>query len=254
MQRAALPSKPFVTPFVSITGAVVPSTLVSGDLFDVVTSRSGSVTAVLLDVAGHGAAAALIASAARDNIRRTLHAGVPLGVVASNLESCLASQGDVLNAVAALGLVRFHPGARVAEVLNAGLVPISLLRPDAPPLCFPSRSPPPGLFSAREHPFDVVPLRGQGVFLLMSDGLTGGDSERASVLDVCARTSIGRAGWAAGASAPEAIAALIRENAPSIDGVLTDDATLVVASFDARPNDREPVFGLADTIRPPGVG
>jgi phosphoserine phosphatase RsbU/P len=226
VQQASLPRVPVRYRGLRVTGDVVPSGHVSGDLFDVVADQGGRASVFLLDVAGHGASAAIVASAARTSLRNTLRAGEPIENVMASLESCLRAQGDVPEATSAVAIVRFDPGGERVEVINAGLGSV---------LEFASTSAPAGLFEATRHVSEMAAIESGSLLVMTSDGLRGRDvSEDTS--PIVSRFDVSTSGTHFASSSRERVRSMILElmaafGASSDD----DDATLVLVANDDAP-------------------
>lgn len=235
VQRAALPRVPLRQRGFRVTGEVVPSGDISGDFFDVVTDAVGRLSVILVDVAGHGAPAAIVASAARMTLSNALSAGDPLDKVMESLGRCLRSQGDVPEATAALAIARFDPGGERVEVVNAGLPPLLCAQPDGPLLCFSSTSAPAGLFEGARHVTEVAAIELGSLMIMTSDGLWGRhptDDYQPLIrkFDVAGRgTAIASAGGAHMSGLILEIMAAFGASAGE------DDATLVVVANDDSP-------------------
>lgn len=222
LQRACLPRVPCALGPVSISGDVVPLAGVGGDFFDWVRDTNGSVAVALVDVAGHGVAAALVASMIRAELRACLSNALPLHVVVERVERCLADLEGEIGVTAAMGIVRLAEDGLRAEILNVGLPPIEVVA-ESGVTPFVSTSPPVGLCCQRPRmPAEVALALGDTV-LMMSDGLDpfAADTwERPQLLQQLAA----RHGAALGLSSPQEMRRLITEAAC---GPLADDATLV---------------------------
>lgn len=170
VQSSSVPPFPLVAAGLQMTGAVVPSHHMSGDVIDVVEDRDGGVSVFLLDVAGHGAAAALVSAAGRTVLRRSLLARDDLEVTCASLSEELSAQGSPLQASACLSLVRFSPLGRTAEVINAGMPPVARISQVDGVRLFSSSAGPMGLGLRRPH-IETIPVDPGDVFVVASDGL-----------------------------------------------------------------------------------
>lgn len=97
-----------------------------GDWHDVWETPSGSVLAVLGDVAGHGVAVSPTMLTLRSYVRAIAHFGEDLGELLGRIDSILATF-DREQGLAALALVNYNPTSAIMSWLNAGL-PSLLLR------------------------------------------------------------------------------------------------------------------------------
>lgn len=235
VQQASLPRVPVRFRSFRVTGEVVPSGHVSGDLFDVVADQNGRVAVFLLDVAGHGAPAAIVASAARASLRNTLRGGEPLESVMASLVTCLRAHGDVPEATAAVAIARFDGTGDRVEVVNAGLPPLLCIGPDGVVKVFSSTSAPAGLFETTRHRSVTTGIEVGSLFVLTSDGLRGGslDGDHEPLVS---RFNVAGVGTHFASASKENVRALILElmaayGASSDD----DDATLVLIANDDAP-------------------
>lgn len=123
VQEAQLPQVPVVASGWTVTGAVVPSGKIGGDLFDIVVESDGRVICFLLDVSGHGTASALVAAETRAELRNLIGAR-PLAEAFSRLNAHLARR--------ATGKFCCLAAVEAAEnkltIVNAGLPPVVVMR------------------------------------------------------------------------------------------------------------------------------
>lgn len=234
VQRAALPHVPVRRKGFMATGEVVPSGHVSGDVFDVVIDAQGRLSAFLLDVAGHGASAAIVASAARVTLCHELAAGASLEATMASLVDCLRAQGDVLEATAAIAIARFNAAGNHVEVVNAGLPPVLCLGPGGSVRPFPSTSAPAGLFESTKHVVASAPVELCSLLTMASDGLTGKSLTTEELAPLIER--LGRHGTLMASASREQLRGLIVE-LMALFGASSDedDATLVVVANDDAP-------------------
>jgi sigma-B regulation protein RsbU (phosphoserine phosphatase) len=234
VQQASLPRVPVRIRSFRVTGEVVPSGHVSGDLFDVVADQTGRVTVFLLDVAGHGASAAIVASAARTTLRNTLRAGEPLESVMASLVACLRAHGDVLEATAAVAIVRFDVNGDEVEVVNAGLPPLLCIGPMGAVRAFTSTSAPAGLFETTRHVTETARIDTGSLFILTSDGLRGGRLDEDNE-ELVSRFDVAERGTHFASASKENVHALILELMAAYGASDEDDATLVLVANDDAP-------------------
>jgi CheY-like chemotaxis protein len=229
-QRAALPTLPFVHGSVRASGGLVPSELMSGDLVDVVPGRDGAATALLVDVAGHGSTAALLASSLVATMREALlsHDRIEDAVFAGDryLRAC---RRDLVAAMASVGVVRIEPRARRLLVLNAGLPPIGVFFAGARPRFAHSSARPLGMGGAQARQPLCVELRDDVWVAIASDGATAGELDEDAVGALLARAS--HAGPLLSDAPPDAIETLLREHLGVMSGQFpADDAALLLVS------------------------
>lgn len=166
VQLAQIPSFPTARGGVWITGSVTPSGHVGGDLVDVVDLDDGSSVAVLVDVAGHGIGAALVASAIRSELRFLLTSH-PIDRAILELGRRLLADGSRHVCVGAVQI-----RGREYAIVNAGLPPIWIGPPTAPRQVVASSGPPPGLFPGQAYEVVRGELGPKEAIVLVSDGLT----------------------------------------------------------------------------------
>ena len=234
VQQASLPRVPVRISNFRVTGEVVPSGHVSGDLFDLVADEAGRVAVFLLDVAGPGVPAAIVASAARASLRNTLRAGEPLENVMASLVTCLRAHGDVLEATAAVAIVRFDEEGNQVEVVNAGLPPLLCIGPNGDVKTFASTSAPAGLFETTRHNAVVVSIDVGSLFILTSDGLRGGNLDNDND-QIVSRFDVAERGTHFASASKENVRSLILELMTAYNASDEDDATLVLIANDDAP-------------------
>ncbi len=166
VQREQITKLPLAYPRGLITGTVVPCHHIGGDLLQVL-SEPERTTAVVIDVSGHGAAAALVASAVVTELR---------GYVATHsLSDCFASINRQISArftshyacIAALQI-----SASGATVVNAGLPPICHVRGGEVIAKIEASGAPPGLLPSTQYESVALELLPGDRLIVMSDGLT----------------------------------------------------------------------------------
>lgn len=123
VQEAQLPAVPVIANGWTVTGAVVPSGKIGGDLFDIIVESDGRVISFLLDVSGHGTASALVAAETRAEFRNLI-AGRSLAEAFARLNAHMARR--------ATGKFCCLAAVEAAEnkltIVNAGLPPVLVLR------------------------------------------------------------------------------------------------------------------------------
>lgn len=166
VQREQITKLPLTYPRGLITGAVVPCHHIGGDLLQVLSDPERT-TAVVIDVSGHGAAAALVASAVVTELR---------GYVATHsLSDCFASINRQISArftshYACIAAIQIS--ATGATVVNAGLPPICHVRDDKVIAKIEASGTPPGLLSSSQYESVELELLPGDRLIVVSDGLT----------------------------------------------------------------------------------
>ncbi len=167
VQVSQLPAFPMLRDKTWVSGHVCSSGHVGGDIIDVVTLDDGTSVSFLVDVAGHGTAAALVASSIRSELRFLL-ASSPLDEALVRLGRRLSDDGAARHAC--VGLVAMR--GLEFSIINAGLPPIWVGTPKRPRMLVTSSGPPPGLFDARGYDIQRGVLAPGEVIAVVSDGLT----------------------------------------------------------------------------------
>ncbi|NUP04844.1 MAG: fused response regulator/phosphatase [Polyangiaceae bacterium] len=167
VQRAQLPALPRRFDGAWVSGAVEPCGHVGGDLIDVTELSDGSFVATLMDVAGHGTGAALIASAIRAQLRGLL-AAHDLPEAIAMLDRWLLAESAARHVC--IGAIKMR--GRSFTMLNAGLPAIWVGGREKPRMLVPSASPPPGLFKARKYEVTQGVLEPGEIIAVVSDGVT----------------------------------------------------------------------------------
>lgn len=166
-QRAQLPTVPALWSGWRSTGVVLPSGSVGGDVFTFVHREGAATTVALVDVCGHGVAAALIAAWVSTELRAALVGrgpGEAMAILNTRLEASSASK------YAVVGLVETHPDH--VTIVNAGLPPIALMRNGNLAAQVEGTGIPPGLLPDQVYSEVVLNVEVGDVLLLVSDGLT----------------------------------------------------------------------------------
>jgi phosphoserine phosphatase RsbU/P len=239
VQRARLPAMPFASHGWAVTGGLAPSRHIGGDFFDRMEGPEGAIVVALVDISGHGLAAALVAGSVGSELR-ALAGALPLPEAIRRLNAHLARAGiDNYACVAVLVL----EGAR-ATVINAGLPPVCLVRGGRCVALVEGSGTPPGLVADADYDETVLELVPGDRLVAMSDGLTepfGGADHVSACLDSLALT----------ASGPSVVDQSFEQVTGQIRRLLernrpgeSDDATLVIAELRGVEATREPARDL----------
>jgi CheY-like chemotaxis protein len=167
VQRSLLPAMPARFGEWTATGALVPWGHVGGDAFDLLHGRDGWTIAVLIDVSGHGVAAALLAASVCSALRRL--------VQTESLVDCIAALDAQLNdgesgkyaCLAAIAL----KGDDVV-VVNAGLPPVVVIRRGQIVESVVATAAPLGLVPGGEVTTTQLQVQRGDRLVIVSDGLT----------------------------------------------------------------------------------
>jgi CheY-like chemotaxis protein len=166
-QRSQLPRMPQERPGWRISGVLIPSGEVGGDLFDVIDGPYGYPVAAIIDVSGHGVSAGMVASSVKSSLRLLLrdHA-IDDAMTQLNAHLCDEQSGHyVCAALIVLGR------AEVA-IVNAGLPPIGVVRGDAIVGKVDACGVPPGLLPGQSYVVERFPISAGDRIMVVSDGLT----------------------------------------------------------------------------------
>jgi phosphoserine phosphatase RsbU/P len=166
VQREQITALPVRYPQGVIAGTVVPCHHIGGDSLQIFTHPDHT-TAVLIDVSGHGAAAALVASAVVTELRGY--------VTTHSLASCFA----IINRQIASRwtshyacIAAIQISERGATVINAGLPPICHVRDGKIHSRIEASGTPPGLLTTAYYDAVDVDFRRGDRLVMVSDGLT----------------------------------------------------------------------------------
>jgi len=151
---------------VTVMGTTVACSHIGGDLIDVF-AHDDKTTAVLIDVSGHGAGAALTAAAVVSDLRGLLR-NHRLAEAFAILNRAMTTSRNRL--YACIGVVQL--GGNQASIINAGLPPITLLRAGRSIAQFQASGIPPGLMLESSYDTETVTIEPDDRFVMMSDGLT----------------------------------------------------------------------------------
>ena len=166
-QRAQLPDVPAEWSGWRSTGIVIPSGSIGGDVFTYVHREGAATTVALVDVCGHGIAAALIASWVSTELRTVLVGRGPAEAMALLNEKLEASNATKY---AVVGLVETHRDH--VTVVNAGLPPIALMRGGNLHAQVEGTGVPPGLLPDQTYTEVHLDVEIGDRLMLVSDGLT----------------------------------------------------------------------------------
>jgi CheY-like chemotaxis protein len=168
LQRAQLPSVPVAWQGWIADAAVEPCASVGGDLFDVIVGPDSTRVIALIDVSGHGVAAAMVASAVRAMLR-ILVSTTPFADIPSEL-NCQLLQDPNNSYYACVALVQIGPTK--IHVINAGLPPVAILAEGRVIAQVVGSGPPIGLLDEAEYEMQTFDVRPEMRIALASDGLT----------------------------------------------------------------------------------
>jgi phosphoserine phosphatase RsbU/P len=167
VQRSLLPSVPMMLDGWIATGALAPCGHIGGDAFDVIDGPNQKKIAVLLDVSGHGTAAALVAASVCSQLR-SLAATRPLSDCVDEIHARLSSTASGKYAC----MIAIEIDGPKATIINAGLPPLCLVRGGEVLALIESCRPPIGLWDADSGKATHLALERGDRLVAMTDGLT----------------------------------------------------------------------------------
>lgn len=167
VQRSRLPTMPCALPSFELSGALVSGHHVGGDAYEVMSTGDGTTVVALIDVCGHGLAAALVAVTVTSQLR-ALCSSHALTDALKVLNGQLAL--DRANKFACIAIAELH--ADHALVVNAGLPPVALIRDGVCVQRVECGGTPPGLLDGAEYQSERCELQPGDRLVFASDGLT----------------------------------------------------------------------------------
>ena len=222
VQRDQVSKLPVQFPDGTISGAMLPCTHVGGDLLQVLVGTRGTTIALVLDISGHGTAAALVAASAMAELRN-LVASHALPAALAALSARIAATGSHYACVCAIELDATH-----ITIVNAGLPPVCLIRGGALVQTVEGGGFPPGMFATAEYTAERIAWQRGDRLVVVSDGLTE-PLGLADDLGPCLRAL--QLMPASGEQSSEMIVTRIRGLLGATDQ--EDDATVMIVDFTA---------------------
>ena len=151
----------------TIMGATVSCQHIGGDVIAVLDGAPGVTIAMLIDVSGHGAAAAMVASSMTAELRELARTR-PLADCLAALNQHMTSAGaEYYACIGALAIAE-----RSVTIVNAGLPPICLIRDGRIADRVEACGVPPGLLAGSRYGSVAFTLRPGDRLVVLSDGLT----------------------------------------------------------------------------------
>ncbi len=241
VQQSQLPHVPMRWQDFRLTGAVAPSGAIGGDLFDIVPTEDGCFV-FLLDISGHGTGSALVAAETRSELRHLLSRG--------DLKSAIETLNGHL-ARRATGkyccLAAAHLTTDSANIINAGLPPVAILRGNTIRKQIWGSGFPIGMFEHSEYEVTSVRLEGGDRIILLSDGLTepfGATDDAASAIERLALWPTVDDEVPTGDALRSRIRTLTKTSAPE----LRDDATAVIVALSGTVSEHLKLQARPDAI------
>jgi sigma-B regulation protein RsbU (phosphoserine phosphatase) len=226
VQQGKLPAMPARVQRWGLAGALVPSRHIGGDLYDLMPGPEGASVLAVVDVSGHGMAAALVAASLLNQLRTLVRSHpLPAAIRALNTHLCEES-GEKYACVAVIEL-----RGDQAAVINAGLPPICLVRDGRCLTQFQGAGVPPGLVAGAEYEQQVHRLCPGDRLVVMSDGLTEPFGAADEVSPCLERIGLLDAGLQIEALTTAVLTGRIRTLLSSTGDGELDDATLLLAEL-----------------------
>lgn len=214
-----MPNAPFHHGPFSVSAETISVAGPGADLVEVTADAGGRLCTALANV--HGCTPESL-ERLRRQLRRSFEAGDPLHAVAQGLAAGL---GEARATVAVLRLSHYEG---CAEVLNVGMPPVTCVLSSGRVARYEAQSEQLCATSRAVHPYTAVSLPWDGLWLLVSDGLTFGARDAASHRALVEALGVRQLGLALAATPPAELARLMRAaagNAP-----FRRDATLVAVA------------------------
>jgi sigma-B regulation protein RsbU (phosphoserine phosphatase) len=155
-----------------VSTLVAPDQFVGGDVVDVVRISPSRWAAALLDVAGHGLAAALTAAASRAVLRDRLLASHDGAAALAGLNARLYEDSDQTGQHVAVAMLVVDEARGEVEVFNAGCPPVAAWPAEGPPALVRSSAPPAGILGELRFVPACFPLATLRRAVVVSDGVT----------------------------------------------------------------------------------
>ncbi len=241
VQQAQLPDVPLKWMDWRMTGAVAPSGAVGGDLFDLVPSEDGCFV-FLLDVSGHGTGSALVAAETRSELRHLLGRG-SLKHAVETLNTHLAKRATGKYCC----LAAAHLKERSAEIINAGLPPVAILRGNQVKKQIWGSGLPIGMFEDSEYEVLHLDLEGGDRIIMLSDGLTepfGATDDAAAAIERLALWPTVDDEVPSGEALRSRIRQVTKRSAPE----LRDDATALILVLSGTVSEHLKLLARPDAI------
>lgn len=168
VQRAMIPALPTQLGAFAVHGTVVSCQQVGGDVVALLKDAQGIPTVCMVDVSGHGVAAALVASSVVAELRLALAGGAGLAQAFAEVNRRLGDGGVSKYACVAAARLR----GRQVDMVNAGLPPLHLVRDGVALHAVSASGTPLGLWPGAEYEETTWELHPRDRLVMMSDGLT----------------------------------------------------------------------------------
>jgi phosphoserine phosphatase RsbU/P len=197
--EALMPPPETIFSTATVSALVVPCSSVGGDVVDVLRLSAHTWAAFLVDVAGHGVGAALVATSTRAILRDHLFSlKDPLVEAVSALNARLSEDMLRTQQHAAIAAILVDERSRLLFALNAGCPPIVLAMLDGSVRFVASSAPPAGLVERVEYIVESFRIDELAAVCVLSDGVTEGFGSSADSLGALRRLT----SWSSARSLP----------------------------------------------------
>ncbi|GBC80650.1 Phosphoserine phosphatase RsbU [bacterium HR09] len=157
-------------PGYAILGGNVPSRVVSGDFYQLLSSDNGC-TALVADVSGKGIGAALLAASLEALFAGPLHLNLAPSEVCNRVSQLFYARTDASKFATAF-LAQLDAASGVVTYCNAGHCPAVLVTTQGEVKALTSTGPPLGMFADQQYSQEQVALQPGDTLVLYSDGVT----------------------------------------------------------------------------------
>lgn len=171
IQRSLLPQLPPVINGFRVAAEYRPAFDVGGDFYDVVSSRTGQLTAVIGDGSGKGVSGAMLMSRCASEVRRLIRDAQPPAQLLAALNDSFAQAGCEESFVTATCL-ELDAARGLVTIANAGHVLPLLRRANGEVVAIGTASGPPvGMLPSQQYRDEAIRLEVGDVLVLMTDGI-----------------------------------------------------------------------------------
>jgi phosphoserine phosphatase RsbU/P len=197
--EALMPPPETIFQTATVSALVIPCSSVGGDVVDVLRLSDHTWSAFLVDVAGHGVGAALVATSTRAILRDHLFSlKDPLIEAVSALNARLSEDMLRTQQHAAIAAILVDERSRLLFALNAGCPPIVMAMHDGSVRFVASSAPPAGLVERVDYTVESFRIDDLAAVCVLSDGVTEGFGSSADSLGALRRLTA----WSSAASLP----------------------------------------------------
>ncbi|MFA4015390.1 MAG: hypothetical protein RUDDFDWM_000470 [Candidatus Fervidibacterota bacterium] len=199
-----------------------------GDFHDFITCNDGSIVIAVGDVSGKGVDAQLKVPLVKSAIRATMNLCHELRDAVRHANSILASEFSDEDFAGAV-FVRLKEGNSFVEAVNAGHLPILILRSDGTIEHIHASGPPLGVFNDSDYAQTQMHIQAGDLIVMLTDGLTEARNANGETYGVeRIKNLLSRIRHLM----PHEIASCVVEDVRRFQGyILNDDLTIIVAKY-----------------------